>query len=56
MSVTIDQVKCACSDCVCVVPADRGVKRDGKIYCSEECANHHVNGEGCHHNGCKCHG
>ena len=27
MSVAIDQVKCACSDCVCVVSVDEGVKR-----------------------------
>jgi DNA invertase Pin-like site-specific DNA recombinase len=29
MSVTIDRVKCACSDCVCVVDVEKGVKRDG---------------------------
>ena len=25
MSVTIDQVKCACSDCVCVVDVEKGI-------------------------------
>ena len=24
--------------CVCVVSVDQGVKRDGRIYCSDECA------------------
>jgi metallothionein len=53
MTVTIDRVKCACSDCVCVVGVDQGVKHDGQIYRSDECANHHVKGDGCHHAGCK---
>ncbi len=43
-------------DCVCVVGVDQGVKHDGRIYCSDECANRHVKGDGCHHAGCKCHG
>ena len=30
MTVTVDRVKCACSDCVCVVGVDQGVKRDGR--------------------------
>ena len=38
MTVTIDRVKCACSDCVCVVGVDQGVKHEGRIYCSDECA------------------
>ena len=32
MSVTIDRVKYACSDCVCVVDVEKGVKRDGRIF------------------------
>ena len=35
---------------------EQGVKREGRIYCSDECADHHVKGDGCHHAGCKCHG
>ena len=27
MSVTIEQVKCACSDCVCVVDVEKGEKQ-----------------------------
>jgi hypothetical protein len=56
MTVTVDRVKCACSDCVCIVGVDQGVKHDGRIYSSDECANHHAKGDGCHHAGCKCHG
>ena len=56
MSVTIEQVKCACSDCVCIVSLDKGVKRDGHIYCGEPCADHHRTGAGCEHAGCTCHG
>jgi len=56
MSVTIDRVKCACSDCVCVVDVEKGVKRDGRIYCGDPCADHHKDGSGCEHAGCTCHG
>lgn len=30
MTVTVDRVKCACSDCVCVVGVDQGVKHEGR--------------------------
>jgi Prokaryotic metallothionein len=30
MSETIERVKCACSDCVCVVDVKKGVHRDGR--------------------------
>jgi metallothionein len=56
MSVSIEQVKCACSDCVCVVSVDQGVTRDNRIYCGEACAEHHADGAGCSHAGCTCHG
>jgi metallothionein len=56
MSGTIERVKCACSDCVCVVDVGKGVERDGKIYCGAECAEHHRTGAGCQHAGCTCHG
>ena len=56
MSETIEQVKCACADCVCIVGVDKGVKRDGRVYCNETCADHHKDGAGCHHAGCTCHG
>jgi len=56
MTVTVDRVKCACADCVCVVEVEKGVKKDGKVYCSEACADHHNKGAGCEHAGCECHG
>ncbi len=56
MSVTIEQVKCACSDCVCVVDVEQGIKKDGRIYCCDECADHHTAGAGCNHAGCPCRG
>jgi hypothetical protein len=54
--IIVDRVKCACSDCVCIVSVDNGVKQDGRIYCGEVCADHHKSGAGCHHAGCTCHG
>ena len=56
MSVTIEQVKCACTDCVCVVNVERGVERDGRIYCGDVCADHHKSEVGCRHAGCTCRG
>ena len=56
MSVTIDMVKCACADCVCVVDVSKGVNRDGRSYCGDPCAEHHTGGTGCDHAGCTCHG
>ena len=35
---TTPSLKCACPHCNCPVPADAGVVRDGKSYCSETCA------------------
>ena len=37
MTVTVDRVKCACSDCVCIIGVDQGVKQfqavsDSTIY------------------------
>lgn len=56
MSVTVESVKCACPDCVCVVSVSKGIEKDGRIYCDEACATHHKGGAGCHHAGCACHG
>jgi hypothetical protein len=54
--VKVEMVKCACPDCVCVVNVSGGIERNGHIYCSEACADHHANGTGCGHAGCGCHG
>ena len=55
-NVTIDLVKCACPDCVCVFNAKEGLESDGRIYCGSACADHHKSGNGCKHAGCVCHG
>ncbi|WP_290653662.1 metallothionein [Aquisalimonas sp.] len=52
----VDRVKCACPDCVCVIPPEQAVKRDGKLYCGDACAKGHDSGSGCGHVGCKCTG
>ncbi len=51
-----DDVKCACSDCMCMVSTDKSVQKDGKAYCCEECASGHAHQAGCGHSGCDCHG
>lgn len=56
MPSATDKVKCACSDCVCMVQPDTAVKRDGGLFCSRSCAEHHKDGSGCGHAGCACHG
>lgn len=50
----ITQQKCACDTCVCIVPIDDAVKRDGRNYCSADCADGHPEGPGCGHAGCTC--
>jgi site-specific DNA recombinase len=50
-NLTIDLVKCACPDCVCVFNAKEGLERDSRIYCGPACANHHKNGNGCVNHG-----
>ena len=52
----VSMVKCACADCVCVVKTVGAVEKEGRFYCSAECADHHKEGSGCHHAGCNCHG
>ena len=52
----VDRVKCACSDCVCVIPPEKAVKQAGKLYCGDSCAKGHTDGSGCGHVGCECKG
>ncbi|MBC6404909.1 MAG: metallothionein [Rhodospirillales bacterium] len=54
--VTVTQQKCACTDCVCVVNVQDAVKKGGRNYCSQACAEGHAKGAGCEHAGCACHG
>ncbi|MBR8840306.1 MAG: metallothionein [Stigonema ocellatum SAG 48.90 = DSM 106950] len=50
----VNQMKCACESCLCVVSLSDAIMKDDKPYCSETCANHHPDGEGCGHTGCTC--
>nr|WP_279349676.1 metallothionein [Erythrobacter litoralis] len=49
-------VKCACADCVCIVGTDAAIQAEGRMFCSDSCANHHEDSAGCEHGGCPCHG
>lgn len=57
-TVNVSSVKCACSDCVCIVAIENAIKDHDRLYCSDACAHHH-DGEGekvgCGHAGCACH-
>ncbi|MDJ0510654.1 MAG: metallothionein [Crocosphaera sp.] len=55
-AVTVNQMKCACSSCVCIVNISDAIQKEGKYYCSDACANGHSEGSGCSHHGCECHG
>ena len=52
----VDRVKCACNDCVCVIPPEKAVERNGQLFCGDSCAKGHTDGSGCGHVGCKCTG
>jgi hypothetical protein len=54
-SATVNQMKCACSSCVCVVNLSDAIQKEGKYYCSDACASGHPDGVGCSHHGCECH-
>ena len=56
MSVIVEMVKCACADCVCIVSAGKAVEAEGRSFCSDSCAGHHADRDGCEHAGCACHG
>lgn len=51
-----EKVDCACTDCVCKVSPETAVMKDGKTFCSDECACGHEHHNGCGHEGCDCHG
>ena len=56
MTVSVDLVKCACADCVCVVNTQQAITANGRIFCADSCASHHAHNAGCEHAGCTCHG
>lgn len=54
--VDVTSQKCACPDCVCVVPIKEAIQKDGRNFCSDACATGHGAGAGCGHGGCGCKG
>lgn len=48
-------IKCACPSCVCVVTLSEAIEKGGQYFCSTGCADGHVQGTGCGHQGCECH-
>ncbi|WP_375462922.1 metallothionein [uncultured Methylobacterium sp.] len=55
-SVGVEMVKCACTDCVCVVSLTKAVRRGEKAYWCDACADGHTDHAGCDHAGCACRG
>uniref|UniRef100_A0ACD5GZ59 Metallothionein n=1 Tax=Desertifilum tharense IPPAS B-1220 TaxID=1781255 RepID=A0ACD5GZ59_9CYAN len=51
---TVTGMKCACESCLCVVSLEDAIKKDGKLYCCEACANYHTSGETCGQSACSC--
>lgn len=52
---TVTGMKCACESCLCVVSIEDAIQKNGKAYCSQECAEGHPEGgKGCGHSGCGC--
>ena len=47
-------VKCDCDRCNCEISLEEAIKKDGKYYCCEACANGHKNDESCKMSGCSC--
>ncbi|MAF41557.1 MAG: metallothionein [Cyanobium sp. ARS6] len=38
---------CACEPCGCTVSPQTAVEKDGKLFCSQPCADGHAGGEQC---------
>ena len=52
---TINQMKCACDSCLCVVDVSTAIQKENQYYCSDACADGHASASGCGHAGCNCH-
>ena len=52
--IAVTMMKCACKSCLCVVLIADAIKENDQYYCSQACANGHVNEKGCGHKGCVC--
>ncbi|QNI58681.1 metallothionein/ family 14 [Synechococcus sp. BIOS-U3-1] len=44
---------CACEPCDCTVTPNSAVEKDGKVFCSQPCADGHAGGDQCC-NSCEC--
>ncbi len=56
MVVETKEVVCDCGSCSCKVDMSDAIFSEGKYYCCQNCANGHINGDSCKHDGCKCGG
>lgn len=52
--IAVTMMKCACESCLCVVSIADAIKENDKYYCCQACADGHVKGKGCGHQGCIC--
>ncbi|QNI53946.1 metallothionein/ family 14 [Synechococcus sp. BIOS-E4-1] len=53
--MTAVPVQCACPGCSCAVEEATAMRRGNQLFCSQACANGHINSEPCHgHEPCGC--
>jgi hypothetical protein len=46
--------QCACPGCKCIAEGESAIKRNGKTWCSDACADLHPNGTPCPSKNCHC--
>ncbi|MEL6439733.1 MAG: metallothionein [Cyanobacteria bacterium J06621_8] len=51
---SVNLVKCECGRCSCEISLENAVKKAGKYYCCDACADGHINEQGCKMSGCGC--
>ncbi|MCA2717831.1 metallothionein [Microcystis sp. M169S2] len=52
--IAVTTMKCACKSCECQVSIADAIKKNDQYYCCQACADGHVDGKGCGHQGCIC--
>ena len=52
--MTTNTIKCACDRCLCEVSIESAITKNSKYYCSEGCANGHLDNQGCSQSSCGC--